>query len=336
MNLFLRGTIESILSLIVLPLVLFVSLLIKLYLYLFKRDGEPNNCWKPTNKFSILVTGASSGIGRSLVLEYAKRYAKQCPQLNFGLLGTNIDRLKSASQELQDTYGIPADRIMYKDIDITEEKEMEDFILKFEKQFDGINLLVANAAVSEYVVQSQEPSIDFNNMERRIMNVNFVGCLNTIMPILNQLVQLEQDDQSVNVGRYYIKKRYKNGQPLTICLVSSMSAEVPFVSMYGVMKKALLEYGRRLRWQFLKSNPDLNITVVMPGWVETYMSSKYPGFKNFMISSEKAAELIRDGIEKGDEVIYFPFVTYLLVRWMNVIPLGILSPIIKILPNPVQ
>ena len=314
---FLFGCLEFLAAMILMPIIFTVSLLAQLTFSvksLLVSSGQ-RDTWKPSKnqKYAIVVTGASSGIGKALVLEYARAYTMEKVDLRFGLLGTNEERLQQVETELIEKFNIKPAYIVKKAVDVRNQDQMKLAIEEFETRFNGINLLVANAGVSEFVLKSQNNDIDFENLQRGIIDINLIGALNTVLPIVNKVVN---------------QKRYRDEQTINIALVSSIAGESSFLSAYASMKKGLTELCRFLRWK-LKPNTFVNVSVVCPGWVDTHMASKFPGSKIGMIDSQSAAEKIRSGLEEGYPVIAFPYAFYVLSRVVGSMPTGLVEAIMQ-------
>src|ERR1035437_8886211 len=91
-----------------------------------------------TNKV-IIITGASSGIGKSLATEFAKRGA------NLVLAARQFVTLCELAQGLEQQYGIKAIGVQ---CDVTNEEDCEHLIKQTLTTFGKIDVLVNNAGIS--------------------------------------------------------------------------------------------------------------------------------------------------------------------------------------------
>lgn len=80
---------------------------------------------------------------------------------------------------------------------------------------------------------------------------------------------------------------------------------LPSCPSYSGAKAGIEAYGMALRAGLSAQN--VHVSVVSPGYVATEMSDKLSGVKPFMITSERAAEIVRRGVVRNKARISFPF-----------------------------
>ncbi len=116
---------------------------------------------------SILITGASSGIGEALAVEYAR--AGIC----LALSGRNAQRLHDVATRCRDLGA----RVHSRSVDVVERQAMEDWIAHADEA-DPLDLVIANAGISGGETQEHA---------RAIFAVNLDGVLNTIWPAIERM-----------------------------------------------------------------------------------------------------------------------------------------------------
>lgn len=224
-------------------------------------------------KKSVVITGASSGIGAALALRYAREGAR------LGLVGRNQERLEAVASQCE-ALGVPV-RIGV--IDVTSRQELADWLLDFDRE-TPIDLLIANAGVLSGV----EPGEFSENPEarKRLFEINVDGVLNTVEPMVPHMVMRH------------------NG---TIVIMSSIAAfaRLPQMPSYSESKATVLRYGLRLRRVLRKQG--VQVCVVCPGYVVSPMTDQILGRKPFLMTAVRAAEEIHAGIEYDWGVISFPW-----------------------------
>jgi 3-hydroxy acid dehydrogenase / malonic semialdehyde reductase len=90
---------------------------------------------------TIVITGASSGIGRSTALEFARTSPKK---LKLILTARRIDALTELAAEINKEVGEGVEVLPFK-LDVSNPKEVENFVQALPESFRDIDVLVNNA-----------------------------------------------------------------------------------------------------------------------------------------------------------------------------------------------
>lgn len=254
------------------------------------------------NPKNILITGASSGIGESLALHYA------APGVTLHLSGRDPNRLAAVSNAASARGAHVETRV----IDVTDAQGMGAWMTAADNS-TPLDLVIANAGISggtgggEGGPMHCEPPAQ----ARHIFNVNLGGVLNTIEPALPRMMAR---------GR---------GQ---IAIISSLAAYRgwPGAPAYSASKGAVRFYGEALRGALHKSGVQVN--VVCPGFIVSRMTAVNRFPMPFLMSSEKAAKIIAQGLEKNRSRIAFPFPTAFMAWLVSVLPDGLIQHLLRRLP----
>ncbi|MCH9643836.1 MAG: SDR family NAD(P)-dependent oxidoreductase [Gammaproteobacteria bacterium] len=221
---------------------------------------------------TILITGATGGIGSALAEYYAA--ANTC----IIITGRNPEKLNTVAQRCERKGAV----VIQKQADVTDHPDFSDWIKTIDTEHP-IDLLIANAGVSSFIAANRGPeTID---TIRAVIDTNVNGVINTVTPIVTSM------------------RERRRGQ---IVIVSSLAAYrgLPQSPAYCASKAAIKSYGEALR-AWLK--PDgIKVNVICPGFVKTAMSDKLSTPKPMMVSAEKAAVIIARGLAKDKPVISFP------------------------------
>ena len=233
---------------------------------------------------NIIITGASSGLGAALALEYAR------PENVLGLIGRDMARLEAIARYCRQQGAT----VNVATIDVTDGLALAGWLNNFDRQHP-IDLCIANAGVSAGTGGGGE-SVE---QARHIFNVNVNGVINTITPVAECM-----------------KLRGK-GQ---LSLVSSIAGfrGSPTAPAYSASKAAVRYYAQALRGEF--SPHGVDVSVICPGFIKTPMTDVNPFPMPFIISAEKAARIIRRQLAKGKAKIIFPLPMALLARLQNLLP----------------
>jgi len=241
-----------------------------------------------TSKFTVLITGATGGIGSALALEYAKN------NTIIVLLGRNQEKLKFLASECEDR-GATTKTYCHDLSAIDESVRLSKEIA----QNHTIDLFISNAGVTNSTQNHEAESWD--GIES-LVTLNLLGALAISHGVLEDM------------------QRRKSGH---VAYVSSLGAYygMPLTPSYCASKAGLKAYAEALRG--LLAPQSVTVTLIAPGFVKTSLSDKFLGEKPFMMSAEDAASRIKLGLDKKQRVIAFPFVLMFGVRILSCLPAGV-------------
>ena len=232
----------------------------------------------------ILVSGASSGIGRSLVLNLSKKNCK------LAIFARREKRLEKISKEVEKN----GSEIIYKKCDVTDKKQVKQAIEFTIKKYGRIDIAFLNAGVlipNPIQTFSSEPVI-------KSIHINYFAKVYFIENLLK------------------IMKKQKGG---TIAVTSTLpdARGLPGWSSYGGSKSAISWLVESLRSE-AKQKYNIKFITIKPGAVETEMIAGYS--RQGSISSDKAANIILKGVRKGKSVIQFPIFQVVPQRLSDLFP----------------
>jgi len=182
---------------------------------------------------TILITGASSGIGEGLAREYAKRGAR------LALVARRLERLESLAAELRATGA----EVSVHQGDVTQEDDIARVVKEFTSRDIQIDLVYANAG---FGVAGPLPRLHLDDY-RRQFETNVFGLLRTIYETLDAL-------------------RASRGR---LVLVGSVAGHVaaPSASAYAMSKFAVRALSESLRGDLQRDG--IGVTLVSPGFVDS-------------------------------------------------------------------
>jgi len=231
----------------------------------------------------VLITGATSGIGRGLAEHYAKQGA------TVGVIARRADILEQMAEGHPTMIPLPAD--------VTDGPAMEQVISRFALEAGGLDLVYANAGIGQ---SNAEQAWD-TDRARAITEINILGTVNTITPAIP--IMIEQ-----NHGR--------------LIGISSLAGHTPLPcsAVYGSSKAWMVFYLRSLAMDLAQYN--IHCTVVMPGHVSTAMVDGESNVGLLTPQAQRAAALIAQRVARGETTIRFPKRMSILTRLAGWTPAG--------------
>ena len=241
-----------------------------------------------TNKGQVVwITGASSGIGRALALEYAKRGA------DLILTARRTELLEELAGEI-DKLGQQAALCA---ADVTDWEALSAVPAEAAKLLgtDRIDVAIANAGVLAPGPVNKLEASD----ETWMVDVNVNGVIHTVHSVLSAMLERGE-------GR--------------IVAIASIAGRVhmPGRAGYSASKAFVNQYMSALRIELLES--DLSVTVVNPGYVESAMTDWVEHHMPFFWRAERAARVIADGVARRKRFINFPWQLHLAITIGNLLP----------------
>ena len=235
---------------------------------------------------SILIAGASSGIGAALARNYASSGAHLC------LLGRNAERLAGVAVEVAER-GADCEQAV---ADILDEPALRDAIRGYDSRHP-VDLAFINAGIFDGRKEGEH--LEDLETSLRVIDNNLRGALNTLHAILPAM------------------RTRGSGH---IVFVSSLAGLTPLGCAlgYSASKSAIVSYALGLK-QVLHGS-GIRITVVCPGFIETPLASQHLGWQPFKITADKAARKIMRGIASRRAIVAFPFILHALARPSILVP----------------
>jgi short-subunit dehydrogenase len=185
----------------------------------------------------IWLTGASSGIGEALVYALARYKPKMVLS----------SRKEEELQRVATQSGLPTSHLLILPLDLADESAMPALTQQVVLHFGHIDILINNAGISQRgTVLETELKV-----EKRLMDVNFLGTISLTKAVLPHMVQAG------------------TGQVITVASVAGI-VSTPKRSSYAAAKAALIAYMDSLRAEMHPHG--IHIGVINPGYVRTNIS----------------------------------------------------------------
>ncbi len=260
---------------------------------------------------SILITGASSGIGAALAEEYAAE------GITLFLGGRDKPRLEKIAAACESKGA----KVHLSPVDVLDKVKMSSWI-GWAHGTEPLDLVIANAGISAGTGGEGES----DQQTRSIFAVNVDGVLNTIYPALENMRTRKVPAPAVSDKNKIIFK----GQ---IAIMSSLAGlrGFPGAPAYCASKAAVKSLGEAWRGMLMKER--IAVNVICPGYVKTPMTDANGFFMPLLMPASDAAKIIKMGLEKNRPRIAFPFFTYMMTWLLMVLPPRLFDRMLAGLPE---
>jgi len=233
----------------------------------------------------VLITGASSGIGRGLALELARRGA------SIGLLARRRALLEEIAQEITRSGG----RAVALPADVTHPDEVGAATSELRRTFGRVDMLIANAGITAVTDATELDPEQFAN----VLNVNLLGAANGVAAVLPEMI--------------------KRGSGHLVA-ISSLAAYRGHrkAAAYSASKSALSSFFESVRLDLIGTGVD--VTIIHPGFIKTPLTASRKSRLPFIMEVDRAVGKIIHAIEKRKKSFLFPWQLAMYVRAGMIMP----------------
>lgn len=208
----------------------------------------------------VLVTGASSGIGRDIAREFAKR------NYDIILVARNVERLEALKEELKNEYKVSVE---YLSVDLSRRENCIDLHSKVK----DIDILVNNAGLGDFGEFSEtELTKDFSIIDTNITSVH----------ILTKLYLKDMRERN-------------SGKILNVASIAGFMPG-PLMATYYASKNYIVRLSEAIREELHKAKSNVKISILCPGPVKTNFNNV--ANVKFELSSLSSEYVARYTVEK--------------------------------------
>ena len=235
----------------------------------------------------VMITGASSGIGRGIALEIARRGA------SLGLLARREELLTELVAEIRKLNA----KAVAATADVRDATTVRAAADRFRKELGPIDVLIANAGIgtSDHAIELQPEHA------KDVININVLGAVNSVSAVAPEMVQRGQ-------GR--------------LVAISSLAAYrgLPKSAAYCASKAALSAYFESVRLDL--RNTGVEVTIIHPGFIKTAITAGRKAKLPYLMDLDDGVKKIVSAIEKGKKIYSFPWQLASIVRAGLIMPVA--------------
>jgi short-subunit dehydrogenase len=233
-----------------------------------------------------MITGASSGIGRGLAVELARRGAK------IGLVARRAELMEEAVREIE----AAGSKALALPSDVQDAASMKAAADRLAAELGPIDILIANAGIGPTRDAAKISAEEVSN----VINVNVIGASNSVAAVVPQMVARG------------------SGQ---LVVISSLAAYrgLPRSAAYCASKAAVSAFFESLR---LDLEPrGIDVTIIHPGFIKTPLTAGREAQMPFLMELDDAVRKMARAIEKRRKRYSFPWQLATIVRAGMVMPI---------------
>ncbi len=190
---------------------------------------------------TVLVTGASRGLGRSIALKFAEN--------NYNIV-INYNNSKDEAQELEkyikNNYKV---EVLVIKADVSNEIEVKNMLNEIINKFNSVDVVVNNAGIAIDTIFEDKTIDNFH----KILDTNLIGTF---------LV-------SKYASKYMLEK--KEGNIINISSTNGIDTYYPYSMDYDASKAGVISLTKNLSKEL---SPYIRVNCVCPGWINTDMNKE--------------------------------------------------------------
>ncbi len=245
-----------------------------------------------TERQRILITGASSGLGRGMALEFAARGR------DLALCARRLDRLEALRAEIARRY--PMVRVAIRALDVTDYARIAPVFREFDAELGGLDRIIVNAGIGR-----GEPVGSGRFAENlAAVTTNFVAAL-------------AQCEAAIELF-----KSRGGGHLVTISSVASVRGLPRAQTVYAATKAALTSLSEGIRADHWGSG--IRVSTILPGYIDTEILSGSRQ-RPFIVDAETGCRAMVRAIERERATAFVPGWPWTPIAFlMRHVPLGLL------------
>lgn len=244
---------------------------------------------------TVLITGASSGIGAGM----AKGFASL--GYNLAICARRTERLEALKAEILESN--PEVRIEVKALDVSDYDSVFEVFKAFQSDFETIDRVIVNAGVGE----GRRVGTGRFHINRRTAEIDFISAL-------------AQCEAAMEIFR-----EQNHGHLVAISSMSAMRGLPKHLTVYAASKAGLAHLAEGIRAEMIADNLPINVTTIYPGYIRTEINEGAPKLP-FEVDEKTGSNALVAAIESGVDEACVPAMPWLFVgKAMKVLPLHLVN-----------
>jgi len=217
-----------------------------------------------TKRQKIIITGASSGLGKQMAIQFAKQGRE------LALSARRLDRLEALKAELEQTY--PKCRVHIAALDVTDFDAVFQVFDEFDRAMEGVDRVIVNAGMMA---------------GGRIGRGKFAA--NALTVQTNATAALAQCEAALGIFR-----RQESGHLVMMSSMSAFRGLAKYLTTYAATKKFVAHLMEGIRADLIGTR--IKASTIYPGFIRTELNEGASQML-FEIDEVKGGELLNKAIE---------------------------------------
>ena len=257
---------------------------------------------------TVLITGASSGIGEALAVECARRGVR-----SIFFCGRDAGRVDAVVKKCEEAAECGACRkvaVKGSVLDVTDETAVRNWIEECNSRAP-LEVVFSNAGIGT--------GIENEENVRRTFATNVGGNLNVVLPAIDVF----RRNAAAGVG----------SARRQIVITASIAGYAPLSTCpsYAATKAAMKSWALSLRGML--KGEGIRVNVICPGFIRSRITDRNTCPMPFFMEADRAAKVMLDRVDGNVGLIAFPWPMRLAVWFMSVLPWRLCEFISGILPE---
>lgn len=241
---------------------------------------------------NILITGASSGLGKGMAIEFAKQGR------NLALCARRVDRLEALKKELLEIN--PAIDVSLKSLDVNDHQQVFDVFKAFKNEFGQLDRVIVNAGMGK----GAAIGTGFFHANKQTAETNFVAAI-------------AQCEAAMEIFR-----EQNAGHLVTISSISAVRGFRRAMTVYAATKAAITSLTEGIRIDVMGT--PISVSCIHPGFIRSEINEKVKSVP-FIVDTETGCKAMVKAIEKEKANSYVPTYPWAVLHWiLRVAPLSLL------------
>lgn len=238
---------------------------------------------------NILITGASSGLGKGMAIEFAKQGA------NLALCARRVERLEQLKQQLEQVN--PNIKVYIDSLDVNDHEAVFTVFDKFQQQMGSLDRVIVNAGMGK----GASIGTGYFHANKQTAETNFVAAI-------------AQAEAAMTIFR-----KQNAGHLVTISSISAVRGFRRAMTVYAATKAAITSLSEGIRIDVMDT--PIKVSCIHPGFIRSEINEKVEKVP-FIVDTETGCKALVKAINKEKANSYVPSWPWAILHWiLRVAPL---------------